>query len=123
MMPSLEITRCSLLIETVPPLRQYGWVARGVTPCYSLPFHTPAERSRFLRLLAAYVGPTAALGAVEDLAALLCLYHGDDEAVAQAAAHYLDADYADLLTVTPLEEIDEMVGLLLEEAAAVEGAR
>lgn len=123
MMPSLKITRCTMLIETVPPLRQYGWVARGVTTSYGLPFRSPAERSRFLRLLAAYVGPAITPSAVEDMAALLCLYHGGDEAAAQAAAHHLDVDYADLLTVTPLEEVDEMVGLLLEDVAASEGAR
>ena len=121
-MPTLEIARCTLTIETTPPLRQYGWVVRGVTTRYSLPFRSPAERSHFLRLLAAYVGPVVAPDAVEDLAALLCLYHGGDEAAAHLAAHHLDAEYADLL-VTPLEEVDDMVGLLLEEAAAAEGTR
>jgi len=70
----------------------------------------------------AYVGPAVAPGVVEDLAALLCLYRSADEAAAHLAAHHLDAEYADLLTVTPLEEVDEMVGLLLDEAAVAEGA-
>lgn len=73
--------------------------------------------------MAAYVGPAVAPDAIEDLAALLCLYHGGDEAAASLAAHHLDTEYADLLEVTPLEEVDAMVGLLLEEAAAHEGAR
>jgi len=123
MMPTLDIARCTLTIEATPPLRQYGWIVRGVATSYSLPFRSPAERSHVLRLLAAYVGPAVAPDAADDLAALLCLYHGADEGTAHLAAHYLDAEYPALLTVTPLEEVDEMVGLLLEEAATAEEAR
>lgn len=121
-MSILEIPRCMLTIETTPIVRQYGWIVRGVTTHYSLPFRSPGERSHVLRLLTAYVDPAVAPGAVEDLAALLCLYHGGDEAAAHLAAHHLGAEYADLLEATPLEEVDAMVGLFLEEAAATEGA-
>lgn len=122
-MPTLEIARCTLTIETTPIVRQYGWMVCAVATHYSLPFRSPGERSQFLRLLAAYVGAAVAPGAIEDLAALLCLYHGGDEAAAHLAADYLDADHAALLTATPLEEVDAMVGLFLEEAAAAPGAR
>lgn len=116
-MPTLEIARGTLMIETIPPLRQYGWVVRGVTTHYSLPFRSPAERAHFLRLLAAYFGSAVATAAIEDVAVLLCLYHSGDEAAAHLAIHHLDMDYTDLLMVTPLEEVDEMVGLLLDEVA------
>jgi hypothetical protein len=51
------------------------------------------------------------------LGALLCLSRDSDEAAAHGALDALDRDYADLLTVTPLEEMNEMVSLLLEEVA------
>lgn len=118
-MPNCEIARCTVTIEATLPIRQYGWIARGVTTHYSLPFRSHSERAHVLRLLAAYVGPAVTAGAVENLAALLCLYHGGDE----AAAHYLDQGYGVLLAMTPLEEVDEVVGLLLAEAAATAGTR
>lgn len=123
-MSNLEIVRCTLICDTTPPSRQYGWAIRGgLTTLYSLPFRSPAARAHFLRLLAAYIGPAFAADAIEDLAAMLCLYHCDEEAAAQRAARHLDADYGPLLTETPLEEVDEIVGLLLEEVAAAEEVR
>src|SRR5690348_16874797 len=121
MMPGLESARCTVKIKVAPPLRQYGWIVRSETRCHSLPFYSPAERSQFLCLLAAYVGPAVPAGDVDDLAALLCLYHGSDEAAAHRAAHHLDAEFANLLDVTPLEVVDAMVKLFLEEDTAAEG--
>lgn len=121
-----DIVRCILTIDATPPLRLYGWSVRAdttsYTASYSLPFRTPGSRARFVRLLAAYVGSVVASGAVEALAALLCLYHGDDETARRRAAQHLTTEYASLLTLTPLAEVDEMVGLLLDEATAHEEA-
>jgi hypothetical protein len=116
-MSNLEIVRCTVMIETTPPISQYGWIVRGVTTYYSLPFRSPGERAHFVLLLVAYVGPAVAADAIEDLGALLCLSRDSDEAAAHGALDALDRDYADLLTVTPLEEMNEMVSLLLEEVA------
>lgn len=122
-MPNLEIVRCTVICDTAPPSRQYGWAIHvGLTTLFSLPFRSPAARAHFLRLLAAYIGPAFAADAIEDLAAMLCLYHGDEEA-AQRTARHLDADYGPLLTETPLEEVDDIVGLLLEEVAVAEEVR
>lgn len=115
-MSTLEIARCAMTIE-VTLVRRYGWVVRGVITAYSLPFRSAGERTHFLRLLAAYVGPAVPSSAVEDLAALLCLYHGSNKAAAQLAAHHLGRNDA-----APLEEMDEMIGLLLDEASAADEA-
>ncbi len=59
-MPTLEINRCTLTIETTPPFRQYGWVMRGVAPHYCLPFRSLGERSHVLLCLARRFRSTAA---------------------------------------------------------------
>lgn len=122
-MPHLELARCTLTIETTPVIHHYGWVARSVSTFYRLPFRSPAERERYVRQIAAYVGPVVAIDKIEDVAALLCFYQCDDEAASQLAARCLGTNYTALLTLTPLAEISEIVDLLLAEATAAVEAK
>ena len=121
-MSSVQIVRCTVVIETQPPQRRFGWVVRAVASRYLIPFRSDAERADLVRLLAEYGGSAVDPRAVENLAALLCLHH-DDEAATQLAAHYLERDYAALLVVMPLEEVNETIERLLDQAAAHEEAR
>ncbi len=115
-MPNLEIVRCTVTIETQPPLRQYGWVFCGVSTAYSLPFRSPDERERFVRSLAADIGTLVPDDDRETLAALLCLSQSGDEAAYACATDQLTREFAAVLAVTPLGELDNAIDLLLTEA-------
>jgi len=84
-MPIMEIVRCALTLDTTPPTGQYGWVVRGVVTWYCLPFRSPGERERFVRLLADHVAATAPADERDTLAALLCLSRSPDEAAYNSA--------------------------------------
>jgi len=115
-MPTLEIVRCALTLDTAPPLDQYGWVIRGVATFYGLPFRSPGERERFVGLLADHVTATVSAEEVDTLAALLCLARTPDEAAYSAAAASLEREFAALLSAAPLGELDDAVDELLEAA-------
>ncbi len=115
-MPNLEIDRCTVIIDTTPPVRHYGWVAHDVATFYSLPFRSAGERDRFVRLLADHVATTVAASEVDVLAALLCLARAPDEAAHSAAAACLEREFAALLSAEPLGELDDAVDGLLEAA-------
>ncbi len=115
-MPTLEIVRCAMTLDTAPPLDQYGWVFRGVATFYCLPFRSPGEREHFVGLLADYVAATVPADEVDPLAALLCLSRSQDEAAYSAATACLEREFAALLSTAPLGEIDDAVDGLLAAA-------
>lgn len=115
-MANLEIVRCTVTIEMQPPLRQYGWVFRGVSTAYSLPFRSPDERDRCVGSLAAASGALVPPDDRETLAALLCLSQSGDEAAYACAADQLTREFAAVLAVTPLGELDDAIDRLLTEA-------
>ncbi len=115
-MPNLEITHCAVTLDTAPPIDQYGWVFRGVATLYCLPFRSPGERERFVGLLADHVTATVSVEEVDRLAALLCLARTPDEAAYDAAAACLEREFAALLSVAPLGELDDDADRLLEAA-------
>ncbi len=115
-MPNLEITRCTVTLDTAPPLDQYGWVGCGVATVYCLPFRSPGERERFVALLADHVTARVFAEEVDTLAALLCLARTPDEAAYNAATACLEREFAALLSAVPLGELDDAVDGLLEAA-------
>ena len=117
-MPNLEIVRCALTLDTATLTHQYGWVVRGVATWYCLPFRSLGERERFVRLLTDHVAMTASAAEVEALAALLCLSRSHDDTAYGAAAACLEREFAALLSVEPVEELDDAVDRLLEVARA-----
>jgi len=115
-MPNLEIVRCTVTIETQLPVRQYGWVFRGASTAYSLPFRSLDEREHFVGSLAADIGTLVPDDDRETLAALLCLSQSGDEAAYACAADQLAREFAAVLAVTPLGELDDAIDRLLTEA-------
>jgi len=115
-MPNPEIVRCVLALDTAPPLDRYGWVCSGVATVYCLPFRSPGERERFVRLLADHMAATVSAEEVDMLAALLCLARTPDEAAYSAATACLEREFAALLSAAPLEELNHAVDGLLEAA-------
>ncbi len=115
-MPTREIVHCALTLDTTPPTHQYGWVVSGVASFYCLPFRSPGERERFVRLLADHVAMTPPANEVDILAALLCLSRSQDDAAYSAAAACLEREFAALLTAPSLGELADAVDGLLEAA-------
>ena len=115
-MPTREIVHCVLTLDTTPPTQQYGWIVRGLVTWYCLPFRSLNERERFVRLLADHVAMTPPTNEVDTLAALLCLSRSPDEAAYNAATACLEREFAALLSVAPLRELDDAVDRLLEAA-------
>lgn len=115
-MPTLEIVRCVVTLNTATPLDQYGWVIRGVATFYCLPFRSPGERERFVGLLAEHVTARVSAEDVDTLAALLCFARTPDEAAYSAAVACLEREFAALLSTEPMGELDDAVDGLLEAA-------
>jgi len=115
-MPIMEIVRCALTLDTTPPTGQYGWVVRGVVTWYCLPFRSPGERERFVRLLADHVAATAPADERDTLAALLCLSRSPDEAAYNSAVASLEREFAHVLSTEPLGGLDDTVDRLLKAA-------
>jgi len=113
-MPTLEIVRCAVTLDTAPSTHQYGWVVRGVATVYCLPFRSPGERDRFVGLLADHVTALVSVEEVDTLAALLCLSRSPDEAAYSAAVACLEREFAALLSAAPVGELDATVDGLLE---------